>query len=244
VKNRSLFVLLIVMALVCMPVIASGESSANSTVVVTTIPPVTESVVNTTTAVTTATPASTPGTNTTASVTLAGVTSVTQTTSVPVQNITAITPSPVGYTTAPVSVGNITAASSPLGASVLIDGVYYGVTPREINGIPAGNHIVRLTLSGYYDYEGTIYVVPGQVNTVYGTLPPLSGHGESTTARTPEITASATTPVPSVTVQPTTTSSAGALENPTVIAAIIGIVTASIGAAATIFTHYAKLKKD
>ena len=62
---------------------------------------------------------------------------------------TPVTPVPTASPITQASVGNITVASSPLGASILIDGVYYGATPGNITGIPAGNHIIRLTLSGY-----------------------------------------------------------------------------------------------
>ena len=51
--------------------------------------------------------------------------------------------------------GSVSVYSSPLGASVLIDGRYYGTTPANLTDIQPGNHIIRLTLSGYYDYEGT-----------------------------------------------------------------------------------------
>jgi hypothetical protein len=104
--------------------------------------------------------------------------------------------------------------------------------------------MVRLSLSGYNDYEGTVYVVAGHNIPVYGTLPPL-GTGSSqiilATASVP-----ATTVVPVTTVQPvaTETSSSGPLESPTVIAAIIGIITACIGAGATIFTHKANVKPE
>jgi hypothetical protein len=140
------------------------------------------------------------------------------------------------------STGNLTVTSSPFGASILIDGVYYGTTPGNITGITGGNHIIRLAMSGYYDYEGTIYVVPGQVINVFGALPPLSGYypgvspTPATTAQTPEVT-------PVITVQPTQPSSGGVLESPTVVAAIIGIVTALIGSGATIFTHYSHVSK-
>ncbi|MDD1694749.1 MAG: PEGA domain-containing protein [Methanoregula sp.] len=145
--------------------------------------------------------------------------------------------------TAEVSAGDVSVASSPLGASILLDGVYYGTTPGNLTGISPGNHIMRLALSGYYDYEGTIYVVPGQVTHVFGTLPPLSGAVSQTLQ---PVTTAPTTVLPATTVQPTATqtSSAGALENPTVIAAIIGIITACIGAGATIFTHISKIKKE
>jgi hypothetical protein len=136
--------------------------------------------------------------------------------------------------------GSVSVYSSPLGASVLIDGRYYGTTPANLTDIPSGNHIIRLSLSGYYDYEGTIYVIPGQTNHAYGTLPPL---GQVSTSPTPVPTTAApiVVQVP-VTAEPT--QSPAPLENPGVIAAIIGVITATIGAVATIFSHIYKAKKE
>ena len=57
--------------------------------------------------------------------------------------------------------GSVMIYSSPTGANILIDGVYSGTTPKTVNGMPAGNHILRLELSRYYDYESSIYVMPG-----------------------------------------------------------------------------------
>jgi len=136
--------------------------------------------------------------------------------------------------------GSVAVYSSPLGASVLIDGRYYGTTPANLTDIPSGNHIIRLSLSGYYDYEGTIYVIPGQTTHAYGTLPPLS---QFSTSPTPV----PTTPAPIVVQVPVTaepTQSPAPLENPGVIAAIIGVITATIGAIATIFSHIYKAKKE
>jgi hypothetical protein len=150
-------------------------------------------------------------------------------TTVPFTTLTnVITPAPVATQ---VRVGNISFASSPLGASILIDGVYYGLTPENITGISAGNHIVRLTMSGYYDYEGSFSAVPGQFTSVFGTLPP-SG--------TP---ITVTTTAPAVTVLPTPASSGGIFDNPAVIASIIGVIAAVIGAAATILPHIINAKK-
>jgi hypothetical protein len=139
----------------------------------------------------------------------------------------------------PSNVGSVSVYSSPLGASVLIDGRYYGTSPANLTDIQPGNHIIRLTLSGYYDYEGTIYVLAGQTTHAYGTLPPLNQVISSNTVSpvaTPIIVA-----VP-VTAEPTPKQ--GAFENPGVIAAIIGVITASIGAIATIFSHISKAKKE
>jgi hypothetical protein len=109
--------------------------------------------------------------------------------------------------------------------------VYYGLTPENITGISAGNHIVRLTLSGYYDYEGSFSAVPGQFTSVFGTLPPLG------------IPLTVTTTAPAVTVQPTPASSGGIFDNPAVIASIIGVIAAVIGAGATLLPHIINAKK-
>jgi hypothetical protein len=131
--------------------------------------------------------------------------------------------------------GNITAVSSPLGANILIDGVFYGYTPGKIAGISTGNHIVRLTMSGYYDYEGNIYVIPGQITSVYGTLQPINNYPPPQDATTAPITAA---------VQSTPVTPAGPLDNPTVLAAIIGTFSAVIGAIVAILTHFSKIKKE
>ena len=139
----------------------------------------------------------------------------------------------------PSNVGSVSVYSSPLGASVLIDGRYYGTTPANLTDIQPGNHIIRLTLSGYYDYEGTIYVLAGQTTHAYGTLPPLNQVISPNT-----VTPVATPIVVAVPVTAEPTQKQGAFENPGVIAAIIGVITATIGAIATIFSHISKAKKE
>jgi len=139
----------------------------------------------------------------------------------------------------PSNVGSVSVYSSPLGASVLIDGRYYGTSPANLTDIQPGNHIIRLTLSGYYDYEGTIYVLAGQTTHAYGTLPPLNQVISSNT-----VTPVATPIIVAVPVTAEPTPKQGAFENPGVIAAIIGVITASIGAIATIFSHISKAKKE
>jgi hypothetical protein len=136
--------------------------------------------------------------------------------------------------------GDMEVYSSPLGASILIDGRYYGTTPANLTAIPAGNHIIRLSLSGYYDYEGTVYVLAGQTTHAFGTLQPLNQY---TVPPTPV----PTTASPIIIEVPATaepTPSGGPLDNPGVLVAIIGVITATIGAAATIFSHIFKAKKE
>jgi hypothetical protein len=163
-----------------------------------------------------------------------------QTTVIPVTtaqtaNITPSVSSPQPSASA-VTSGDAVVYSSPLGASILIDGIYYGTTPANLSSIPQGNHILRLALSGYYDYEGTIYIVPGQTSHAFGTLPPLNLVSAAPTA-IPII-------VPIVAPEPTATVAKGLLDNSSIVVAIIGVITASIAAGATIFSHVAKTKKD
>jgi hypothetical protein len=157
----------------------------------------------------------------------------------PAENVSlAPTLTPTGTVTPQQSNGNVTVHSSPPGASILIDGVYQGTTPATISGLSQGNHIIRLALSGYYDYEGTIYVIAGQTTNAFGTLPPLnliSSQNTVSPVATPIVIA-----VP-VTAEPT--QKQGGLDN-SILVAIIGVVTAIIGATATIFSHISKTKKE
>jgi hypothetical protein len=150
--------------------------------------------------------------------------------------ITAATPVPAAGTT-----GEVMVYSSPTGASILIDGNYLGTTPGKVSDIPAGNHILRLTMSGYHDYEGSIYVVAGETTQGYGTLQPLS---QITAAPTAAPTAIVTVFVPVIPVTPTPTQDPGLLGNSSVIVAIIGVITAIIAAGASIFTHVKPPKKE
>jgi hypothetical protein len=138
--------------------------------------------------------------------------------------------------------GEVMVYSSPTGASILIDGVYCGTTPGKVNGVPAGNHILRLTLSGYYDYEGSIYVVAGETSQGYGTLQPMNQVTSAAPTAVP--TAIVTVFVPVIPVTPEPTQEKGLLENSSVLVAIIGVITALIAAGASIFTHVKPPKKE
>ena len=127
--------------------------------------------------------------------------------------------------------GSVMISSSPTGASILIDGVYSGTTPKTVNGMPAGNHILRLELSRYYDYEGSIYVIPGQTVQGYGTLQPINqGMSAAPTVFVP-------VNVPVVTATPVPTQDPGPFGNPSVIIALISAVTVLIAAGVSIYIH-------
>jgi hypothetical protein len=138
--------------------------------------------------------------------------------------------------------GSVMVYSSPTGASILIDGVYAGTTPRNVNGVPEGNHILRLEMSGYYTYEGSIYIVPGETAQGYGTLQPLN-----------QVTSPAPTTVPTgvipiivtvATPTPQPTQNTGLLGNTSVLVAIIGAIAVLIAVGASIFTHMTPPKKE
>ena len=240
-----MLILLLTCALVAVPILADNQNTTVTATVLTT-EQTSGPTISPTTVITTQPPTTeqTGAENVTSAAPENATANATETAT---ENGTA-TPVTTGLTAVPAATsplqqgtGNLEVASSPMGADILIDAVYYGTTPDNITGISEGTHIVRLTLSGYYDYEGTTYVVGGQTTPVFGTLQPVrggySGQPAQTVVQTPVITP--------VTTATTSSSSAGdVLGNPTVIAAIIGTVTAAIGAGATIFTHVAKGKKE
>jgi hypothetical protein len=169
-------------------------------------------------------------------------TTIPQTTVIITQPITPA-PSPVQTTGAAGATGEVMVYSSPTGASILIDGNYLGTTPGKVTGIPAGNHILRLSLSGYYDYEGSIYVVPGDTTQGYGTLQPMTV--------VTSLPVTVPTPVPTVIIPiiiatPTAepTQDTGLVGNSSVLVAVIGVITALIAAGASVFTHVKPPKKE
>ncbi|HEX3002157.1 MAG TPA: PEGA domain-containing protein [Methanoregula sp.] len=218
---------LLVIACMIVPVLAVDGNTTNTTTVATT------AITNATPVVTTTTTASQNVTTPNETAATATVIPTTIVTTIPVTTVTTVVPAATPTT------GGVFVASSPPGAAILIDGVYHGTTPGTVTALAPGNHLIRLSLSGYIDYEGTIYVIAGQETTEYGTLHPMSTGSPQIIVATPSVPATTIAPV---TIQPVATvpASESPLENPTVLAALIGIITASIGAGASIFTHKAK----
>jgi hypothetical protein len=66
--------------------------------------------------------------------------------------------------------GSIYLVTTPQGASAYVDGVYYGITPALASGLAPGNHQVRLSLSGFAEWIGTVQVTSGATTTVSQTL--------------------------------------------------------------------------
>jgi hypothetical protein len=125
------------------------------------------------------------------------------------------------------ALGSVSVYSSPLSANVYIDGVYKGIAPVNLTDISAGSHALKLALTGYYDYDTTITVVGGGTINAFGSLAPRE-----------TVTVAATTAPVAV----TTTDASSIFSSPAVVAAVLGIITAIIGAVVTIFTIYHKHK--
>ena len=69
--------------------------------------------------------------------------------------------------------GSIFAYSVPSGAFLSLDGIPTGyVTSKMIGGIPAGNHTVMMTKTGFLNVTQSITVKPGKLTTVSGKLSP------------------------------------------------------------------------
>lgn len=76
-------------------------------------------------------------------------------------------PSP---TRTPVSTGFLSVSSIPSGATIILDGVSKGSTPRTISGIEPGVHALVLEKDGYAPYERDVTISAGRPTTVTATL--------------------------------------------------------------------------
>ncbi len=81
--------------------------------------------------------------------------------------------------------GNLKVGSSPSGAAVYVNNVYYGTTPHTVTNLPAGNNDLRLTYSGYNDYRDTVRIVSGQTISTYATLQSQATYGTLTISSSP-----------------------------------------------------------
>ena len=74
--------------------------------------------------------------------------------------------------------GTVALASMP-GAMVWMDSNSQGSVPQSgsltLYNIPSGNHLLKVSMSGYNDWMNTIYIQPNVVNPVTATLTPAGG---------------------------------------------------------------------
>jgi hypothetical protein len=230
-------VVVLAILLIVLPVSASN-TTPTTTVATMQTTEVTPTTTVATTQTTEVTPTTTVAITQTTDATPATTVATTKTTVGVTKTVTVVTTAnPTMSLTETGTTGSVTVHSSPIGASILIDGIYSGTTPGNVDGMAAGNHILRLTLSGFYDYEGSIYVVPGQENQGYGTLQPMS-------LVTSAPASTAIVPIIIATLTPAPTQNTGLLGNSGILVAIIGVITALIASGATIFTHVKPPKKE
>jgi hypothetical protein len=87
---------------------------------------------------------------------------------------TVVTPAPAS-TVPPAalsSTGSLSVATSPAGASIVIDGIQRGISPATIPGLSAGSHTVLLKLDGYQDLSAPVTITAGQTQTYTTGLSP------------------------------------------------------------------------
>lgn len=68
------------------------------------------------------------------------------------------------------STGSISVSSSPVGASVYLDGKYKGEVPQFLNDIEQGAHLITLKLAGYEEWSQEVSV---DANKTFSTSPTL-----------------------------------------------------------------------
>jgi hypothetical protein len=122
-------------------------------------------------------------------VSLAGYEDQTATAEVPANSGNGVAWTLIPIASAAPTTGTLSISSTPSGAAVIIDGVSRGVTPTTVTDLTAGSHEIRVTMSGYGDYEGTATVTAGQTTPVTVSL--------STVITTAQITSTQTTSSPS-----------------------------------------------
>ncbi len=92
-----------------------------------------------------------------------------------------LNPTPTQPTTVPpVQSGTIYAQSSPAGASIYMNGNFYGYSPVTIPNIAPGSYTMKASLSGYTPNTQIVYVYAGQTATYYPTLQPSPPSPHST----------------------------------------------------------------
>jgi hypothetical protein len=138
--------------------------------------------------------------------------------------------------------GSITVISEPRGASVSIDGIYYGTTwmggGAKFTDIPVGPHTVTVSYEGYQDLISDVVVRDGEDTLVRATLIPATS--PTTTATTSPTTTATTVPTTTATTSPTTTATTvpttTATTSPTTTATTIPTTTATTSPTTTATT--------
>ena len=80
--------------------------------------------------------------------------------------------------------GSLYATSTPTAASLYVDNVLKGTTPRTVSELSIGLHTARFTKTGYQDYTAPFTIIAGQTTNLHATL-----NQTNTTDNPPTITA-------------------------------------------------------
>jgi len=76
--------------------------------------------------------------------------------------------------------GSLYVSTTPPGATITLDYVVTGQTsPDTLKAVSAGQHMVKLGLTGYKDSSLAVLVVQGQTTQLYVALQPVSGGSDS-----------------------------------------------------------------
>jgi len=87
-----------------------------------------------------------------------------------------------------VTTGSISVSSSPVGASVYLDGNYEGEVPQFLNDIEQGKHSITLKLEGYEDWYEDISVGADKTVSVSPTLTPTESSKDTSDVSTDKST--------------------------------------------------------
>ena len=77
-----------------------------------------------------------------------------------------------GQDTKPAAVGAFKFESKPAGAVIFIDGKKAGVTPKTVENLSAGEHILKIEKEGYTLVKGRIQIETGKTKSLSRTLKP------------------------------------------------------------------------
>ena len=82
--------------------------------------------------------------------------------------------------------GDIDVTSSPSGANVYVDSVYYGTSPQLCSGLTPGGHTLEVMKSGYNTWKQTVSVVAGQTTRVHASLTASAQYGSLYVSSNPQ----------------------------------------------------------
>jgi hypothetical protein len=82
--------------------------------------------------------------------------------------------------------GDIDVTSSPSGANVYVDSVYYGTSPQLCSGISPGGHTLEVMKAGYDTWKQTVSVVAGQTTHIHASLSTSQQYGSLYVSSNPQ----------------------------------------------------------